>query len=156
MGLQKAGHNWATFTFHPQPWKIPGTEESRRLQSIELQRVGHDWATKPPPPPPFTRDSYGLCLKRSSLFTVFTSLVTFVAYLPSFSFSLISGVNSSGRTCVCVCVCVCVCADMHRLSSKKEETWTTPVRTGTPSPVLLDPTPGCLKSHSIARILATK
>ena len=26
-------------------WKIPWTEEPRRLQSMELQRVGHDCAT---------------------------------------------------------------------------------------------------------------
>ena len=26
-------------------WKIPWTEEPRRLQSMGLQRVGHDWAT---------------------------------------------------------------------------------------------------------------
>ena len=26
-------------------WEIPWTEESGRLQSIGLQRVGHDWAT---------------------------------------------------------------------------------------------------------------
>ena len=25
-------------------WKIPGTEEPGRLQSMGLQRVGHDWA----------------------------------------------------------------------------------------------------------------
>ena len=25
-------------------WKIPWTEEPGRLQSMELQRVGHDWA----------------------------------------------------------------------------------------------------------------
>ena len=27
-------------------WEIPWTEESGRLQSMELQRVRHDWATK--------------------------------------------------------------------------------------------------------------
>ena len=27
-------------------WKIPGTEEPGVLQSMGLQRVGHDWATK--------------------------------------------------------------------------------------------------------------
>ena len=27
-------------------WRIPGTEEPRRLQSTGSQRVGHDWATK--------------------------------------------------------------------------------------------------------------
>ena len=27
-------------------WRIPWTEEPGRLQSIWLQRVGHDWATK--------------------------------------------------------------------------------------------------------------
>ena len=26
-------------------WKIPRTEEPDRLQSMGLQRVGHDWAT---------------------------------------------------------------------------------------------------------------
>ena len=26
-------------------WKIPWTEEPDRLQSMGLQRVGHDWAT---------------------------------------------------------------------------------------------------------------
>ena len=28
-------------------WKIPWTEEPDRLQSMGLQRVGHDWATSP-------------------------------------------------------------------------------------------------------------
>ena len=28
-------------------WRIPWTEESGGQQSMELQRVGHDWATKP-------------------------------------------------------------------------------------------------------------
>ena len=27
-------------------WKIPWTEEPVRLQSVGLQRIGHDWATK--------------------------------------------------------------------------------------------------------------
>ena len=27
-------------------WKIPGTEQPGRLQSMELQRVGHDLVTK--------------------------------------------------------------------------------------------------------------
>ena len=27
-------------------WKIPWTEEPGRLQSMGLQRVGHDWAIK--------------------------------------------------------------------------------------------------------------
>ena len=30
-------------------WKIPWTEEPGRLQSMGSKRVGHDWATKPPP-----------------------------------------------------------------------------------------------------------
>ena len=30
-------------------WKIPWTEEPGRLQSMGSLRVGHDWATKPPP-----------------------------------------------------------------------------------------------------------
>ena len=33
-------------------WEIPQTEEPGRLQSMGLQRVRHDLATKPPPPPP--------------------------------------------------------------------------------------------------------
>ena len=32
-------------------WRVPWTEEPGRLQSIVLQRVGHDLATKSPPPP---------------------------------------------------------------------------------------------------------
>ena len=32
-------------------WEIPWTEEPGRLQSMGLQRVGHDLVTKPPPPP---------------------------------------------------------------------------------------------------------
>ena len=31
-------------------WKIPWTEEPGRLQSMGLQRVGHDLVTKPPKP----------------------------------------------------------------------------------------------------------
>ena len=31
-------------------WRIPWTEEPGGLQSMGSQRVGHDWATKPPPP----------------------------------------------------------------------------------------------------------
>ena len=30
-------------------WRIPWTEEPGRLQSMGWQRVGHEWATKPPP-----------------------------------------------------------------------------------------------------------
>ena len=30
-------------------WKIPWTEESGKLQSIGLQRVEHNLATRPPP-----------------------------------------------------------------------------------------------------------
>ena len=32
-------------------WRIPWTEEADGLQSMQLQRVGHDLAAKPPPPP---------------------------------------------------------------------------------------------------------
>ena len=32
-------------------WEISRTEEPGGLQSLGLQRVGHDLATKPPPPP---------------------------------------------------------------------------------------------------------
>ena len=28
-------------------WRIPRTEEPSRLQSMGLQRIGHDWATNP-------------------------------------------------------------------------------------------------------------
>ena len=31
-------------------WRTPWTEESGRLQSMGLQRVGHNLAAKPPPP----------------------------------------------------------------------------------------------------------
>ena len=31
-------------------WKIPWTEEPGGLQSVGLQRVGHNWATSPPSP----------------------------------------------------------------------------------------------------------
>ena len=31
-------------------WEIPWTEEPGRLQSLGLQRAGHDLATKPPSP----------------------------------------------------------------------------------------------------------
>ena len=31
-------------------WRIPWTEEPGRLQSMGLQELGHDLATKPPPP----------------------------------------------------------------------------------------------------------
>ena len=34
-------------------WRIPWTEEPGGLQSMGLQRVGHDLATKPPPEHPF-------------------------------------------------------------------------------------------------------
>ena len=27
-------------------WRIPWIEEAGRLQSMELQRIGHDWVTK--------------------------------------------------------------------------------------------------------------
>ena len=30
-------------------WRIPLSEEPGGLQSTGLQRVGHDWVTKPPP-----------------------------------------------------------------------------------------------------------
>ena len=31
--------------WHIPPWRIPRTEEPGRLQSMESQRVGHDWGT---------------------------------------------------------------------------------------------------------------
>ena len=31
-------------------WRIPWTEEPGRLESMGLQRIGHDLVTKPPPP----------------------------------------------------------------------------------------------------------
>ena len=31
-------------------WRIPWTEEPGGLQCMASRRVGHDWATKPPPP----------------------------------------------------------------------------------------------------------
>ena len=39
----------ATYSSIPS-WAIPWSEEHGELESIELQRVGHDLATKPPPP----------------------------------------------------------------------------------------------------------
>ena len=38
-------------------WEIPWTEAIGGLQSMGLQRVGHDFATKQPPP------SYSYCLQ---------------------------------------------------------------------------------------------
>ena len=32
-------------------WRIPWTEQPGGLQSMGLQRAGHDLVTKPPPPP---------------------------------------------------------------------------------------------------------
>ena len=32
-------------------WRIPWTDEPDRLQSMGLQEMEHDLATKPPPPP---------------------------------------------------------------------------------------------------------
>ena len=56
MGLQRVGHNWATY-FHFRAleeemathssglaWRIPGTGEPGRLSSIGLHRVRHDWS----------------------------------------------------------------------------------------------------------------
>ena len=34
-------------------WRIPGTEEPGRVQSMGSERVGYDLATKPPPYSPF-------------------------------------------------------------------------------------------------------
>ena len=63
MESQRVGHNWVTNTFtfkyfkYSEIWalmnkeesilasKIPRTEEPGGLQSMGLQRVGHDWAT---------------------------------------------------------------------------------------------------------------
>ena len=38
--------------FHILTWKIPGTEEPGRLQSMGWQKFGHDVAIKPAPPSP--------------------------------------------------------------------------------------------------------
>ena len=49
-------------------WRSPWTEEPGRLQSIGLQRVGHDLATKQPPPVQQERNSNPLqysCLEYS-------------------------------------------------------------------------------------------
>ena len=43
-------------------WKIPWTEEPGRLQSMGLQRVGHDWATSPSPLHIFKQYAVLICL----------------------------------------------------------------------------------------------
>ena len=72
-------------------WKIPWTEESGGLQSMGLQRVGHDWSNwahmmiiYPERPMGISTDFRGLCV------------------------------------CVCVCVCVCARACVRTCVSEEE------------------------------------
>ena len=53
-------------------WRIPWTEEPRRLQFMGSQTVGHDLATKPPPTI-FTR----ICEKTSIYFCIIHTIKTF-------------------------------------------------------------------------------
>ena len=67
-------------------WKIPGTEEPARLQSMGSQRVGHDWATSLSKPKIFANERIllssaleqkGKCLRTlfSWIFFLFLSFV---------------------------------------------------------------------------------
>ena len=49
-------------------WRIPQTEEPGRLQSMGLQRVGHNLATKPPPPPLGTQNNSSSERHHSAIF----------------------------------------------------------------------------------------
>ena len=53
-------------------WKIPWTEEPGRLQSMGLQRVGHDWVTKHLAPP---GQNNSILIKYYSIFIHFIKFV---------------------------------------------------------------------------------
>ena len=78
------------------PWRIPWREEPGRLQSMELQRVGHDWATKYACmlylesetkwggwPSPATQQGVRSGLEFESLGLKFSALLTVAQRLPS-------------------------------------------------------------------------
>ena len=54
-------------------WRIPWTEEPGGLQSMGLQRVRHDLATKPPPPEPdiYCKENHFCTVKNGSIMVFF-------------------------------------------------------------------------------------
>jgi len=54
--------------FSIAPWRTPWTEETGRLQSMESQRIGHDWATYI-----LFRSLYWICYTISSVIYVLFS-----------------------------------------------------------------------------------
>ena len=72
-------------------WKIPWTEELGGLQSMGLQRVGHDWATS-------LSFTFGSHLERGwAWLHVWTNLTMWL--------------------CLCVCVFACKCVSVHMYTS---------------------------------------
>ena len=72
-------------------WKIPWTEEPGGLQSMGSQRVGHDWATPPPPPHSqrLWRSQWNrMKLAFSCFFDVPTDVGNLISGSPAFSKSL--------------------------------------------------------------------
>ena len=63
-------------------WKIPWTQEPGRLQSMGLQRVGHDWATSLS----LSSIFYGLNRVFPYRSSTMTLLFFFISHLPPFSF----------------------------------------------------------------------
>ena len=101
-------------------WKIPWMEEPGRLQSMELQRVGHNWATS----------LSFICIVYMYMCAVYVYVVCICVYVCVYVWCVCVHVSLwdmwicmsmcallclymcvHGYVCayVCVCVCVCVC-----------------------------------------------
>ena len=66
-------------------WRIPWTEEPGRLQSMELQRDGHDWAT--------------------NIFT-FTQYKSWIYFLKRFVFSILLIIDRYQKCLICHLICI--------------------------------------------------
>ena len=97
-------------------WRILWTEEPGELQSIELQRIKHDWATNTSLH--FILYKVRVDIHISQIGKYFYQHHLFkILHFPTQSYHGIF-VENHPYMCVwvCVCVCVCVCVSIFRLS----------------------------------------
>ena len=97
-------------------WKIPWTEEPGRLQSMGLQRVGHNWVTSLSEQECLLNDTQFVCWGHSAMFIEWIPdhWVPCFFSLPWHDVSKFSKLCTSltlpswwsYRICVCVCMCV--------------------------------------------------
>ena len=81
-------------------WKIPWTEEPGRLQSMELQRVGHNWVTEHI----LHFNMYILNRKDSSIIELILSGLLVLCHQLIFILKYIMLEISKGFICICNCI----------------------------------------------------